>query len=417
MENKEILDALQTKAQEIFDNFKKEVTTKTELEAKIAEISNEIKAIKGFDDSVLTKAIADLKKQSDEIGIELSKVKQMGTKMEHPKTLAEGVKEFLSNPDIKSYIDNGAKGTSIGVKTLVDMTMTNAVTRPTTPYNQLLGGLPVYAPERKISMTDIIPVGMTESETVTFNQEYEFEDGVTTLTENQATGKTSFKLRPANLTAGRIGTHLIVSKRMLKNEKYLMSHIASRIPQQIKKAEDTQILNGAGAGADLIGLMQNASSFSAGTFAGTIAGAQQIDVLLVAISQLTQGNYQASGIVLNPIDSAKIELIKNTTEDYTGQVKAVRGQDGVLRITGIPVVETTAMTAGQFLVGDLRMACEWLLFTPLTMSISDSHGTIFLNNQVCINFEEEPVFPIYNPLMFVKGTFATAITQLDSAGS
>lgn len=417
METKEILDALQTKAQEIFDNFKKEVTTKTELEAKIAEISNEIKAIKGFDDSILTKAIADLKKQADEIGVELSKVKQMGTKMEHPKTLAEGVKEFLSNPEIKSYIDNGARGTSIGVKTLVDMTMATAVTRPTTPYNQLLGGLPVYAPERKISMTDIIPVGMTESETVTFNQEYEFEDGVTTLTENQATGKTSFKLRPVNLTAGRIGTHLIVSKRMLKNEKYLMSHIASRIPQQIKKAEDTQILNGAGAGADLIGLMQNASAFSVGTFAGTIPGAQQIDVLLVAISQLTQGNYQASGIVLNPIDSAKIELIKNTSEDYTGQVKAVRGQDGILRITGIPVVETTAMTAGQFLVGDLRMACEWLLFTPLTMSISDSHDKIFLNNEVCINFEEEPVFPIYNPLMFVKGTFATAMTQLDNKGS
>ena len=417
MEQKEILDALQAKAQEAFDNLKKEVITKAELETKLTEVSNEIKAIKGFDDSVLTKAIADLKKQADEIGIELSKVKQIGAKMENPKTLAEGVKEFLNNPEIKSYIENGAKGTSIGVKTLVDMTMANAVTRPTTPYNQLLGGLPVYAPERKISMTDIIPVGTTTSETVTFNQEYEFEDGVTTLTENQATGKSSFKLRPANLTAGRIGTHLIVSKRMLKNEAYLMSHISSRIPQKIKKAEDAQILNGAGAGADLVGLMQNASTFAAGSFAGTIVGAQQIDVLLVAISQLTQGEYQASGIILNPVDSAKIELIKNTTEDYTGQIKAVRGQDGILRITGIPVVETTAMTAGNFLVGDLRMACEWLLFTPLTMSISDSHASIFLNNEVCINFEEEPVFPIYNPLMFVKGSFATAIAALDSAGS
>ena len=417
MEQKEILDALQAKAQEAFDNLKKEVITKAELETKLTEVSNEIKAIKGFDDSVLTKAIADLKKQADEIGIELSKVKQIGAKMENPKTLAEGVKEFLNNPEIKSYIENGAKGTSIGVKTLVDMTMANAVTRPTTPYNQLLGGLPVYAPERKISMTDIIPVGTTTSETVIFNQEYEFEDGVTTLTENQATGKSSFKLRPANLTAGRIGTHLIVSKRMLKNEAYLMSHISSRIPQKIKKAEDAQILNGAGAGADLVGLMQNASTFAAGSFAGTIVGAQQIDVLLVAISQLTQGEYQASGIILNPVDSAKIELIKNTTEDYTGQIKAVRGQDGILRITGIPVVETTAMTAGNFLVGDLRMACEWLLFTPLTMSISDSHASIFLNNEVCINFEEEPVFPIYNPLMFVKGSFATAIAALDSAGS
>jgi hypothetical protein len=50
------------------------------------------------------------------------------------------------------------------------------------------------------------------------------------------------------------------------------------------------------------------------------------------------------------------------------------------------------------------------------MSISDTHASLFLSNEVCINFEEEPVFPIYNPLMFVKGVFATAIAAID-AGS
>jgi HK97 family phage major capsid protein len=194
-----------------------------------------------------------------------------------------------------------------------------------------------------------------------------------------------------------------------------MSHISSRIPQKIKKAEDWQILLGAGAGSDLVGLMQNASAFAAGSFATAIPAAQEIDCLYVAISQLTQGNYEASGIVLNPIDATKIELIKSTTREYVDSMRAIRGTDGVLRIAGIPVIETTAMTAGYFLVGDLKMACEWLLFTPLTMSISDSHASIFLNNEVCINFEEEPVFPIYNPLMFVKGQFSVVKAAISSS--
>jgi len=132
---------------------------------------------------------------------------------------------------------------------------------------------------------------------------------------------------------------------------------------------------------------------------------------MVAISQLTQGEYEATGIVLNPIDATKIELLKDTTGRY---LAIARGADGILRIGGLPVVETTAMTVDKFVVGDIKMACEWLLFTPLTMSISDSHASIFLTNQVCFNFEEEPIFPIYNPLMFVYGDFSVAIAAIDA---
>jgi len=416
-EEKALLSKIENKVKSLTHNLTVGLISETLFNQKMAELQTAIDKVK--ETTVTTElktAIDEIKEMATKQGIEISAIKQMSPVIAERKTLLQGVKEFLENADIKAYIENGAKGQSIRVKTLVDMTMATAVTRPITPYTQLLGGLPVYAPERKISMTDVIPVGTTESETVTFNQEYEFEDGVTTLTENQATGKSSFKLRPSNLTAGRIGTHLIVSKRMLKNTSFLMAHISNRIPQKIKKAEDTEILNGDGSGSRLVGLMQNASTFAAGTFAGYVHGAQEIDALSVAISQLTQGEYQASGIVLNPIDATKIELIKTTTHEYTGQTKALRGSDGVLRISGIPVIETTAMTAGNFLVGDLKMACEWLLFTPLTMSISDTHASLFLSNEVCINFEEEPVFPIYNPLMFVKGVFATAIAAID-AGS
>jgi len=414
-EEEVLLGKVKAKAAEAFSEFKAQTISKEAFDLKMTAIENEIKTL-NFKASIddLTKTINEIKAQSNEQGVEITKIKNIGNAPCKTKSLIDGIKELLNHNDIKAYIDNGAKGQSVQVKTLVDITQATAITAGSTLPTQLLGGMPVHAPERKISMTDIISVGSTETETVTFNQEYEFEDGISTLTENQATAKSSFKVRPVSLTAGRIGTHLIVSKRSLKNEKYLLSHISKRLPQKMKKAEDAQILLGTGAGSTLVGLCQNASVFAAGAFAGTIPAAQEIDCLLVAISQLTQGEYEASGIILNPVDAAKIELIKSTTRDYVDSGRAVRGADGILRVAGLKVVETTAMTAGKFLVGDFNMACDWLLFTPLTMSISDSHASIFLNNEVCINFEEEPVFPIYNPLMFVYGQFSVAKAAITS---
>ena len=412
-----LLEKIESKVKSLTENITDGLMTEKTFNEKMAELKSEIESVKQTD------VIEGLKKQLDDVselaknqGLEITKIKTMGKPNgEQPKTLMEAIKEMINSPEIKSYIDNGAKGASAQVKTLVDITQTTAITAGSTLPTQLLNGLPVHAPERKISMTDVISTGSTETDTVTFNEEYEFEDGVTTLTENQATDKSSFKVRPKSLTAGRIGTHLIVSKRSLKNEKYLISHIAKRLPQKIKRAEDQEILNGDGSGTSLIGLIENASVFSAGSFAAAILGAQEIDALYVAVSQLTQNEYQATAIILNPIDATKIELIKSTDEKYVDSMRAVRGLDGVLRIGGLPVVETTAMAAGKFLVGDMRMACDWLLFTPLTMTMSDSHDTLFLKNEVCINFEEEPVFPIYNPLMFVYGDFSVAIAAIDKA--
>lgn len=413
-EEKALLEKIENKVKSLTHNLTAGLISETLFNQKMDDLKNEIKAIKESntvaDLNAKIKAIEDAAKEQ---GIEISKIKQMGGgQPEKRKTLLEGVKEFLANESIKSYIENGAKGASIQIKVAVNMGMSNAISGHTTQPQQMLGGIPVYTPERKISMVDLLNTGTSSTETITFNEEYNFVDGVSTLSENQATGQTSFMVREKTLSAGRIGTHLIVSKRMLKNEKYLASHIATRIPQKIRKQEDYQILFGPGTGTDLTGLTTNASAFAAGSFAGAVPHAQEYDVLMVAISQLTQGEYQASGIVLNPVDATKIEMLKDTTGKY---LAIMRGADGVLRVGGVPVVETTAMTAGRFLVGDLKMACEWLLFTTLTMSMSDSHGTIFLNNQVCINFEEEPIFPIYNPLMFVYGTFSTAIAAIDQA--
>ncbi|HAS92351.1 MAG TPA: hypothetical protein DCS12_09035, partial [Clostridiales bacterium] len=89
---------------------------------KMAELKSEIENVKQTD------VIESLKKQLNDVselaknqGLEITKIKTMGKpEGEQPKTLMEAIKEMINSPEIKSYIDNGAKGASAQVKTLVD---------------------------------------------------------------------------------------------------------------------------------------------------------------------------------------------------------------------------------------------------------------------------------------------------------
>ena len=112
----------------------------------------------------------------------------------------------------------------------------------------------------------------------------------------------------------------------------------------------------------------------------------------------------ATGIVLNPVDATKIETLKGSDEHY---IDVQRLENGVLTIGGLPVVETTAMPAGKFIVGDWILAAALAQFSELTLEFSESTQEK-LKNMVEAIVQEEVLFPIYNPYMFVTGNFTTA---------
>ena len=147
----------------------------------------------------------------------------------------------------------------------------------------------------------------------------------------------------------------------------------------------------------------------ASPFKGSIPAAQEIDVLKVAKTLVTQQEYTANGIVLNPVDATIIETLKGNDEHY---IDVKRLENGVLTISGVPVVETTAMPAGKFAVGDWAMAAALLEFSQLVLEFSES-TTEKLGNYVEAIIQEEVLFPIYNKYMFVVGDFTTAIPAIE----
>lgn len=140
-----------------------------------------------------------------------------------------------------------------------------------------------------------------------------------------------------------------------------------------------------------------------------VQSAQIYDVLVVAKSLLQTAEYMATGIVINPADLDKMGLLKATDDQYVG---VSRNAFGMMTVNGLPIVTTTAMPAGQFLVGDFQMAVALSEYTSLSIKAYEDTQDAS-KNQVTWIIEEEFIMPKYNPFWFIYGRFDDAITQID----
>lgn len=139
-------------------------------------------------------------------------------------------------------------------------------------------------------------------------------------------------------------------------------------------------------------------------FKDSVPNVQEIDVIKVARSLVTRREYNATAVVLNPDTVTAIEMLKKNDLDY---LNVDRMDNGVMRIAGVPVIETSAMPAGKFLIGDFTLAAALLDYTPLILEFSESTQEKLTNTVVAI-IQEEIMFPVFNKYMFVYGDFVSA---------
>lgn len=145
------------------------------------------------------------------------------------------------------------------------------------------------------------------------------------------------------------------SVEILKDAAQLVAAIKGWLQEDVNIEVDRQILNGSGAGANLLGILGIASVLNAASL-GTkrVANANLYDVIRCAITKISvsgKGQYQPTHVILNPDDADKLDLTKDTTGNYI--LPPFRSADGTT-IKGVVVIENVAMTAGSFLVGDFN---------------------------------------------------------------
>ena len=204
-----------------------------------------------------------------------------------------------------------------------------------------------------------------------------------------------------------IAHYEIAHRNVLADEPQLQATINNELLYGLRLEEDKQILNGSGAGEDLLGILNtpNLQLYSQANAAGAPTETKA-DALRRAATKAILAYYPPTGYVLHPYDWEDIELTKATGDGhYVMATNVAVGAE--TRAWRQPVVESPAMTEGIFLTGAWGMGAQLYDRAQANIRVADQHADFFIRNAVAILAEQRLALAVKRPESFVKGTFFT----------
>ena len=272
------------------------------------------------------------------------------------------------------------------------------------------GGL-VAPVERRMTVRDLLTPGRTTSNSIQYPQETGFTNSAATHTETAGTAKPQseikFDIKTANVTT--IAHWILATRQILDDVPMLQSYIDGRLRYGLAYAEELQLLNGDGTGTNLNGVYTQATAFASPLAAANTDLDTKVDVIRLAMLQAALAEFPSTGIVLHPTDWAEIELTKTTDGAYLFANPQNSAQP---RLWGLPVVETQAMTAGNFLTGAFRLGAQIFDRQDARVEVSTEDSDNFRKNLLTVLAEQRLALAVYRPEAFIKGGFAAAITDI-----
>ncbi len=112
---------------------------------------------------------------------------------------------------------------------------------------------------KPLHMREVMTVlqGDPEHTGITYTQVSWMDRNARYVTENGKLPESSIKAKEMSTDVRRLGTHIRISKRMLKSRVYLRSYILAMLPEAVYMAEDWNILFGDGVGENLLGIVNH----------------------------------------------------------------------------------------------------------------------------------------------------------------
>lgn len=388
-----------------------------ELVAEFAKAKDDVQAlgveIKGRMEKGETQ-FASMKEQADEALIKMNEMSARLSELEQKNARSGGnepdaVKTLGSALSSDEGIKSILESTSSGHTARVNMKAT--ITSLTTDAAGSAGALVspdrrdgiLAMPERRLSIRDLLTQGRTSSNTVSYVRETGFTNATASKAEGEAFDYSDLKFEEVHTTVRTIGHLMKASKNILADAPQLESFVNNRLVYGLKEVEDRQLLNGDGSGNNLKGILPQASAFADPV---SLAKYTIIDQLRLAMLQATLAQYPATGIVLNPIDWAKLELEKDTT----GRMLIGNPQNGATpMLWRLPIVETTALAAGTFLAGAFKLGAQLFDREEVGVDVAFENDKDFEKNLVTFKCYERLALAVYRPEAFIKGTLAAKV--------
>jgi HK97 family phage major capsid protein len=269
--------------------------------------------------------------------------------------------------------------------------------------------------ERMVTLLDLVTVGSIGSNVKEWVYVTGEEGAAGSTAEGAIKNQIDFDLVVGSNKVEKITAYIVATDEMLEDVEGITSLIQNKLTTKVRLALEQGVYDGDGASPNLEGIVTVAPVFAAGTFAGTVDNANEVDVLAVAQNQIELANCPApTAIFMNPSDvtSLLLQKVSSTDKRYIERLQLIAG---TLSFDGVPVVKSTMVTAGEFLMGDFTKA-NVDYKKGFTVEIGYNADN-FVKNFKTIRGEVRAVCYVEHNdrTSFVSGVFATAKAALETA--
>ena len=372
------------------ENQKMSADTKAEL-VGVVEKHNEA-------NESLVKSMEVMQAQVDGIATEVQERKSNeGSKL---ITLKDALFGLGDNESYKNFQGNNKLGFDMDIKAdmLASTHYTGDVIAP-----DRLGITPIFTPERMVRMRDLVPGGSMSGSVISYPQEGTVVDNTAMVAEGGTKPQNEFDIDQIESSAKKIAAYVRISDEALTDVPYMASYLSSRLISKLKNVEDTQLLYGSGVGENLDGIYTQRTVFT-----GTELNQSYWNVLRKAISEARVAEYFVNAILLNPADAALLDIAASSSDGHYLVPSFVSRVNGKLFISGVPVIESTFVTADTFLVGDFNLGAQLFDRMGANVRFFEQDADNVTTNKVTVRVEERLALSVYHTGAFVGSTFTLA---------
>jgi HK97 family phage major capsid protein len=394
---KEKLKALLAEAEELrkkdaADLTEEDVARIPALTAEIADTESKIKAQDDAAAALKAAFAADEQRPGDEPEPPAARTKARG---EAAKSLGDA---FVESDALKAFREqhpNGvAKGNPINVEARRFASKAASVRAIKAPLNTIdngdtaptrLPGIEDVTYRRPNTLLDLITIGTTAAAWLQYRQLIAVLNNAAIVPEAQ-TNNTAANLKPisglttktADAKAHTYADGIEATTQELNDDGALSSLINGILAQNLRDEIERVVLAGDEDDEEPNGIL-NTTGVLQQAFATDMVTTIRKGKTLLRESSSTV----AQAILVNPEDAEKLDLLKDGNQRYYGNGPFGVGPETVW---GVPRIESSAIPAGQALMGDFR-AVQFLVYEALSVLAFNQHKDYAQRNLVYIRAE------------------------------
>ena len=209
--------------------------------------------------------------------------------------------------------------------------------------------------------------------------------------------ETTFKVDAKTGQVKTIATWTKVSEQLFADKSQLINILDNNLTHAVDVTVQNQLISGDGLGENLSGISKAGNFTDYATGSGEASNT--VDLLRNVAFKMRGANIDNLTIVLNWSDWSALLGLKSNTNEYliNGILDPVKQT-----IYGIPVVLSSAMTAGKFAMGNFKMG--GIVFDKTSMALEiDRTGDDFTKNLITIRAERRLGFAVVQPKAICYG--------------